>query len=182
MDCKPKVSAVIVTRGDVDLKPVLATIEADQVIVKVSNGCGVWPRYEAMLEAKHQIVYTQDDDAIVDYRRVVECYEHGKVTCNMPIWKRYEYPDGIALVGWGAVFDVAAPLAAFQQYRRKFEDDAVFRRECDRVVTGLNPLRLIDVPFRSLAYAKDPNRLAEQPEHGAMLREIRRRIQVVRQG
>jgi hypothetical protein len=128
------------------------------------------------------VIYTQDDDAVVDYARIVECYEPGLVSCNMPLWKRYEYPDAIALVGWGAVFDKLAVPAAFMRYRLRFEEDAILRREADRVFTGLNKLRLIDVAFRNMSYAKAKNRLAEQPEHGEMMREIRRRIYQCRTG
>jgi uncharacterized membrane protein YgcG len=72
-----KFSAVIVTRGNVDLGPVLAPIVpfADEIVIRRGHG-GVWERWEAILAAKHELVYTQDDDAVVDleaYEGVADC-------------------------------------------------------------------------------------------------------------
>lgn len=174
-----KISAIIVTRGDVDLGPCLTSIDADEIIICRGHG-GVWERYEAASRAKHDVIYTQDDDCVVEFPAVVAEYEQGRVVCNMPAWKRSEYPDAIALVGWGGVFHRSA-LAAFGRYFAQFPDEeGVFWREADRVFTGLNPLKLIDVPFMNLPSATAPDRLGAQAEHGQMLQEIRRRIGVVR--
>lgn len=170
-----KVSAVIVSRGGVDLGPCLRTIDADEIVVRRGHG-GVWERFEAALAAKHDVIYTQDDDCTVEADQVLQAYEQERVTCNMPSWKRYEYPDGIALVGWGAVFHKSA-LEVFGRYRRRFPvDDACFRREADRVFTAMNRLKLIDVPFGHLPWAHGSDRLGAQADHGANLREIRKRI------
>lgn len=174
-----QVSAVIVTRGDVDLGPVLSAIEADEVIVRRGNG-GVWERYEAAMAAKHEVVYTQDDDCVVEYAEVIATYESGRVTCNMPEYKRAEYPDGIALVGWGAVFHRAEVFAAFQRYFRLWSKDALFNREADRVFTGLSRLKLIDAPFQHLRHAHGADRLGAQPDHLANLGAIRERIYACR--
>ena len=174
-----KVTAVIVTRGDVDLGPCLAPILAagiEDIVIRIGRG-GVLERYAAARRAQHEIVYTQDDDCTVDVPRVLAEYEPGRVTCNMPEWKRYEYPaaDRIALVGWGAVFhrchvDVFADMPS----------EPIFNREADRVFTALNPLKLIDVPFTNLPWADGPCRMASQREHGASLIEIRRRLREMR--
>lgn len=168
------VSAVIVTRGDVALGPVIDGIDVDEIIIRRGNG-GVWERWEAAMGARNDIVYTQDDDCVVDSAAVIAAYEPGRVTCNMPAWKRYEYPDGIALVGWGAVFDRSAVELLF-----RWERDEVFRRECDRVFTGMNQLKLIDVPFTNLPYAEGKDRMGAERRHGDDLREIRRRISAAR--
>ena len=42
-----KISAVIVTRGDVDLGPCLSSIDADEVVIRKGHG-GVWERWEAV--------------------------------------------------------------------------------------------------------------------------------------
>lgn len=182
-----KVSAVIVTRGDVDLGSVLAPIlscpEVDEVIIRRGHG-GVLERWEAAAQASCDVVYTQDDDAIVDVKVVLAAYQWGKVACNMPTDRRPEYPDGIALVGWGSVFDknsVTLSVTAFPRYRTHFpNDDDLFRREADRVFTGLSPLKLIDVPFRHLPYAHGNDRMGRRPEHGASMKAIRERIYQVR--
>lgn len=175
-----KVSAIIVTRGNVDIGPCLRTIDADEIIIRRGDG-GVWERFDAAFSAKHPVIYTQDDDCIVHARKVIAAYDKEVVTCNMPAWKRYEYPDNIALVGWGAVFHRSA-LAAFARYRQKWEADSIFRREADRVFTGLNECKLIDVPFTNLPWAEGKDRMGAQTIHGECLAEIRRRIYAVRNG
>lgn len=171
-----KCSAVIVTRGDVSLGPVIEGIDADEIIIRRGHG-GVWERWEAALGARNEIVYTQDDDCVVDFAAVMAEYRPGLVTCNMPAWKRYEYPDGIALVGWGAVFDRRAVELLFTW---RGERDEIFRRECDRVFTGLNRLKLIDVPVTNLPWAEGDDRMGAERRHGGDLREIRRRIGLAR--
>jgi hypothetical protein len=178
-----KFTAVIVTRGDIDLSPCLKPIVplADEIIIRRGHG-GVWERFDAAFSAKHNIVYTQDDDCVVEVDKVMAAYEHDRVTCNMPDGPdshRRDYSDGIALVGWGSVFHTSR-LEAILRYRKKFAYDAVFLREADRVFTGLNQVKLIDVPFEHLPEAYSSDRMGAQPNHGAMLTEIRRRIGIVR--
>ena len=175
----PNVTAVIVTRGNVDLGPCLAELDADEIKIVRGHG-GVWERYEAAMTAKHPVVYTQDDDCLVDYRSVVGQYEPGLVVCNMPSWKRWQYPDGIALVGWGAIFDRDLVAGPFARYCALFEKDALFRREADRVFTGLSELKLIDVDFTPMEYADGKDRLWAQPDHEEKLQAIRERIALVR--
>lgn len=171
------VTAVIPTRGDVDVSWIAARIPVPEVIVKVSS-CGLWGRYEAALQASNAIIYTQDDDCEVDAQAVIDAYEPGVVTCNMPVAKRAEYPDGIALVGWGAVFDQALVRWAFSRYR--FDIDDLFMRECDRVFTGLCPLKLVDVPFKHLPHAFGADRMGCERRHLADLAAIRERIRECR--
>jgi hypothetical protein len=171
------VSAVVVTRGDVDLWPCLKPILAagiQEIILRVGVA-GVAERYDGARAATNEIIYTQDDDCAVDVAAVLAAYEYAVVACNMPEWKRPEYPaaDGIALVGWGAVFHKCC-------VPDRMPVDALARREADRLFTGLNRLKLIDVPFEHLPWAHGADRLGRQPEHAASLQEIRRRIQVLR--
>lgn len=170
-----KVSAVIVTRGDVDLGPVLRSIEADEIVIRRGHG-GVWERWEAAQHAVHDVIYTQDDDCVVDFAKVVGGYEPGKVLCNMLTSHRGEYPDGLALVGWGCVFHRDA-LRVFEGWPR----DEIFRREADRVFTGMNALKLIDIGVTHLPHATSGSRMGREGRHGADLREIRRRIYQARQ-
>jgi hypothetical protein len=80
------VSAIIVTRGDVDLEPILRSLPAAWEMIVWDNGdsrCAVWPgyegaarwhevsdlsvygRYAAIKHASHDICFVQDDDCIV---------------------------------------------------------------------------------------------------------------------
>lgn len=225
-----KVSAVIVSRMNHPLGEVVDSIaacpEVEEIII-VKGHAGVWERYGAISRAKCEVIYTQDDDAVVDVAAILREYVPDKVTCNMLEPWRKDYQDGIALVGWGAVFgrsmakmshyDVVyrggvrfdwsndrGTLDAFyayhiwltesrtvkqineltgEQFRSEMLFDSIFRRECDRVFTGLSPLKLIDVGKRDLSWASDGDRMcrrAHDPVHGEYLQEIRRRIYAVR--
>ena len=185
-----KFSAVIVTRGDVDLGPIVAPIVplADELVIRRGHR-GVWERWEAILSAKHELVYTQDDDAIVElYSLVVarspESLRLDRIVCNMPGWKRVEYQDGTALVGWGAFVPKRLVAEALARYRRHFDDDDLFRRECDRVITGLSMLELVDVPFSNAPWANGPGRMcsaAGDPIHARARAEITARIKTIRE-
>jgi hypothetical protein len=201
-----KVTGVIVSRLDHSLAVVVDSLarQCDEIIITKGDG-GVFERWEAAAKAKHSVVYVQDDDAVVDVPAVLAAYEVGSVVCNMPPGHRKDYPDGIALVGWGCVFDKSLlareePLAgphggwewtgAFDAYLgwcneaselRYMEADPIFRRECDRVFTGLSPLKLVDVERVHLPQAHHASRMSLEPKHGACLQEIRRRIKAVRE-
>ncbi len=174
-------SCVLVTKGDVDLSPILEGLPFEDVVIwdnsKRECDLKVYGRYAAISEAKHSVIYTQDDDCVVDAEGVVSAYEPGYLVCNMPPAKRREYevlaPE-IALVGWGACFDRDA-LHAFARYRNQYELDELFYRECDRVFTALNPQKQIDVPFSHLSHA-GIGRMGNEPRHLNDLAEIRRRI------
>lgn len=177
-----RVSAVVVSRMDRPLGPVLdAIIPHVEELFVVRGVGGVWERWRAIQHlARTPVVYTQDDDAIVDVPAVLAAYDDNFVTCNMPQCRRAEYPDGIALVGWGAVFYRKHATVAFDRYGCERHDE-IFYRECDRVFTGLSPLKLLDVPVEHLPYAYGADRMGKEARHGADLAEIRRRIYKVRQ-
>jgi hypothetical protein len=179
-------SAVLVTRGDVDLRPVLDSLAAFSEVLVWDNSrrtnFKVLGRYRAALEARNAVVYTQDDDCVVEAAEVVAAYEGGKVVCNMPAQKRDEYKAlgcaGIALVGWGACFDREL-VHRMEPYLQRYGLGELFLRECDRVFTGLNELKLIDAPFQHLPHAFD-GRMANEARHLADLRTINERIKSLR--
>lgn len=189
-----KVSAVIVSRMDHTIGQVVDSVLpfVDELIV-VRGHNGVWERWEAVSRCKNDVVYVQDDDAVVDVASVISGYQPGFVTCNMPPDHRRDYPDEIALVGWGCVFENPgvlespcgrmsteefSPFWAF--FRNGLPLDDLFRRECDRVFTGLSPLKLINVAIRHLPFAHGDDRMGRELCHGRDLQEIRRRIYAVR--
>jgi hypothetical protein len=139
----------------------------------------VFGRYVGLWSTLSRIVYTQDDDCIVQVHQVLNAYEPGVVTCNLPAHRRPEYSDGIALVGWGCIFDRNL-TSVFNLYLKHFPIDDLFLTECDRIFTGLNRVKLIDVPFTHLPNAESPDRLHKRPDHWDRLREIRERVYFVK--
>jgi hypothetical protein len=183
MPIDPKtVTAVIVTRGDVPLDEIRASlIRFKRVHVwdnsKELGKVSVYGRYRCIwvdMQEPRGVVYVQDDDCLLDDpASICQHYEPGVVTCNMPedYRRNYQYPEGIQLVGFGAIFE-----ASLIRVLEPFEKDALFMREADRVFTAMNKCKLVDLPFKHLPAAHDQSRLWRQPEHAAALAEIRRRI------
>ena len=82
----------------------------------------------------------------------------------------------MALVGFGAIFDKSAVVPTFSRYFAHFPADELFRRECDRVFTALNRLKIVSVPYRHLDHETTTPRMWRESRHGQDLVEIRRRI------
>lgn len=162
----------------------------DRWMKKISD-LSVYGRYAAIEHATHDIIYVQDDDVIVsDPQEIVDrfqaelCgdpkFEWDGVVCNMPQEFRHDFYQDHALVGFGAVFLRDEPQKAFDRWWLnvgKWDDDALFRRCCDVVFTGLTPRVLVDIPKENLPYASDDNRMWKQPEH---IGERRRMLDLVR--
>jgi len=102
------------------------------------------------------------------------------VVCNMPQPFRHDFYRDHALVGFGAVFHRDAPQRAFDRYARAVANRAAIApsvpvgldlskpavlRTCDVVFTALTPRILVDVPYRNLPWATDPDRMYHQPQH-----------------
>jgi hypothetical protein len=180
------VSAVLVTDGRARLDPVLDSIQAflpaAEVVVwnnaKRTVDYKVYGRYAATFEATRPIIYTQDDDCLVDVAAILDAYEPGVVVCNMPERRRREYFDGIALVGWGACFDATLVCGGMDRYVAHYSLDELFLRECDRVFTATNTVKRVDVPFVNLPWAHR-DRMGNEARHYADLGEIRRRIKTL---
>lgn len=184
------ITAVVVTRQSGEhLEQVMESLRAagfGEILVWDNCqevDCKVYGRYVAAERAAFDVVYVQDDDCIVDAAAVCRNYEPGAVTCNWPEPHRSVnanlYRGGIALVGWGAVFDKAL-LDSFDDYHEMWDIDDLFLRECDRVFTALNRVNLIEVPMRHLPSAEGPDRMWRERRHLGDLEAIKDRIAAAR--
>jgi len=136
------VTAVLVTRGDVDLAAILEPLgDLDRVVY--DNGAGtvtvlppgylpepteriwhqpdlsVYGRYAALVYVKTRLVLVQDDDCVLPPESIaalLDAWQPGHVVCNMPERFRAHYSDS-ALVGFGAVFERDLPAKAFDRFR-----------------------------------------------------------------
>jgi len=120
------VSAVLVTRGDVDLAPIIETLPYGEVVVWDNStrpvDYGVFGRYVAIAETTRDLVYFQDDDCLVScHEELLDAWEPGYVVGNAfddaERLKRYE---GTTLLGWGAIFEPDLPWQMFTEYARHF--------------------------------------------------------------
>jgi hypothetical protein len=165
-----KVSAVLITRGDVDLDPILETLPYDDVVVwngreRQENNPGTFGRYEAMREAKHDVIYVQDDDCVFrHHEELCAGYDPGRITA---VYGHGETPDGLgdmALIHGGALVDRDVSLAAFDRYLERWPMDEGFYREADMIHGTLVPFRHLHLPYEiRLEIAQHPSRMCNQP-------------------
>jgi hypothetical protein len=184
------VAAVVVTRGDQNIVPVLASLPEGWEHIVWDNSreqdMGVYGRYAAIERTAADLIYVQDDDVIVNdpdtillawklaWRQRVLADDTGLarmgdlVVCNMPPEFRHSFYEHHALVGFGAVFHRTAPARAFERFREAWPVPVEsFQRTCDIVFTGLTPRVLVDVPRTDLHYAHHETRMWKQPRHQA---------------
>lgn len=166
-----QVSAVIVTRGDVDLRPILATLPYDEVIVW-DNSRKPWDarcfgRYLAIAEAAHDVIYHQDDDILFTaHEALLAAYEPGRITANMPSpwWERTGYDKiDCQLVGAGSLSPRDLHHAPFDAYLADWPLDELFLTYADQVYGILAPGERYDFGYEILPHATAPGRIATLP-------------------
>lgn len=186
-----KVSAVLVTRGNVDLTEIVSSLaDLDEVVVWNNRGpfvelyevkperlvhvfptdgrdFGVYGRYAAISDCRNQVIYVQDDDVVVprvSLAALFAAHRPGVVTSIMDDRDQAEHPDS-ALVGFGAVFERELPARAFERFRVGWPNGSSdeFHRICDVAFTGLTPCSPIDQPVRLLPWAVAEDRMWRQP-------------------
>ena len=172
-----QIAAIIPTRGDVDLGPIVNRLrqypEVREIIIEI--GDTVFNRYAAAAKASFQIIYTQDDDCLTDLRPLIEAYHRGMIVNAMTPEHQRNYANAgrlDTLIGFGAIFDryLVAVLDGWER-------DELFLRECDRIFTSLIPHHTVYPEIEILNCACNGNRLYRQPEHLQYGDEIRRRIE-----
>lgn len=147
-NAKLKISAVIPTNNKrpqelEEIKQHLSQYFDDIVIMEDDGKC-MYNRYLA--NTKYDVIYTQDDDLIVDnIFDLISNYEYGYITCNTRAGSKeiYDklYNGRIQLVGYGAIYH--KDLVNFEKYFNKFPEDERFYREADRVFTWFNKKKVI---------------------------------------
>lgn len=168
------ISACLVTRGDVDLTPILWSLPPQWEAIIWNNrfedeDLAVYGRYAAISRARFDRIYVQDDDCVLPRESLFALaaeYEPGVLTANMPQEFRRNYPDS-CLLGFGSIFDRSLPQQAFARYQAAYpgvpnEDK---RLRCDVIFTALTPRKLVDLPVEILAYAYGDDRMFKTRGH-----------------
>jgi hypothetical protein len=117
-------------------------------------------------KAAFDYLYYQDDDCIAPIVEVLAAAAPDRITCAMKPSHLESYKASrIALLGWGSVFPKRV-INVLDQYRAVYGEDAVFRRESERIMTWLAwPQQRLDLPIEDLPSAWAPDRLSMQPDH-----------------
>lgn len=166
----PDVSAVLVTRGDVDLQPILDLIPFDDVVIwnnSEREDMKTYGRHLAEAECKHDVIYHQDDDILFhDFDGLLAAYRPGRITANMPSpWYEdvgYEQKRQVML-GGGSLIDRGLARKAFDKYLAEYPFDDDFITYCDCIVGALTPSFRVDLGFEVLPQATWPNRMSTTP-------------------
>ncbi len=120
------ITAVLVTRGDVDLEPIIETLPYGAIVIWDNSqrpvDYGVFGRYVALSEVRTPLVYFQDDDCLVScHDALLAAWESGYDVGNaFDDKERLARYAGTTLLGWGALFDVDLPWRAFLRFAREW--------------------------------------------------------------
>ncbi len=164
------VTACLVTRGDVDLQPILDNLIFPLVVVWDNSrerlNLKAAGRLAAIRRATTSVIYSQDDDVLVPQEtqeELVRSYTPGTLVAN---WAHGDNPDGlddVAFTGAGAICDRALLLEAADRYLRHHPADDDFLTESDFIVGTLAPHRHVRLPFTIRDVAFNGRRLADEP-------------------
>ena len=160
---------MLVTRGDVDMTPVVESIRAAGVndIVLWDNAerpvdLSCYGRYAAISEAKHDWIYHQDDDLVAPvaelFARVDRVKDRHALVSNNRIDE--EWP----LTAIGTVFhrDLAD---CFDTYIGHYGFDEDFCRVADVVFAYQHPYRRVVLGYTDLPWQTAPNSMYLQEGH-----------------
>lgn len=185
-----RIAAVIVTKGDVDLEPIIDTLPYDRI--------EVWDNSKTVLDAKtfgrwlaaeripSELFYFQDDDVIFTEHEAL-LREHAKTgsaaTLNMPSpWYervQHSWADTgrmLGMFGGGSIVPKYLMRGAFAPYLRHFHSDDLFLELCDLVGGTFMPWRRVDLGFEVLPQATWGDRIATSPGHSERRAAMRARV------
>ena len=182
------ITAVIVTRGDVDLTPILETLPYGETIIWDNSQRQVdaraYGRYLAVEEAENEVIYFQDDDVIFTaHDELLAAYEPVKITTNMPSpWYERTGYDVLkqAMVGAGSLVDRDLSSIAIETYLSRWPLDDLFLSYVDEVVGMLTPHKRYDFGYEIRPCASDPGRTYTLPGADEKKAEMRRRALEIR--
>ena len=175
-----EVSAVLVTRGDIDLSPVLESVaQAGITDVVVWNNAerpkdvACYGRYLGIAEAKHDIIFHQDDDLISPIAEL--CGQYDPRRDRYSIVSNNRIDEEWPLTGIGSLFH--RELAdCFTRYIDVYGEDEDFYRICDVVFAYQHPYRRVVLGYSDLPWHSNP---AMYTQDGHIATRIRARQRIL---
>lgn len=163
------------TRGDVSLTPVLESLaDFGEVIVwdnaERDEDLMCYGRFAAVAEAKHDLIFTQDDDALVPVAGLLRRYDPATpgVFANKPESEPWRF------LGLGALFN-RDTVDCFDRYLELYGDDEDFLRTADIVFAYQHPYEAVDLGYAELEWSRYSNRMYRQFDHMAVRERARAR-------
>ncbi len=161
-------TAVITTRGDVDLAPALSGIPDEWPRVIWSNDerdydMKVYGYFAALREVQTEYVYTQADDAVVDAQALLNAWtgeDADRILLNVA--------DGdTPWISFGAIFRRELPHDPINRYLDAYHDGQLHDdvlKWCEVIFCEQTPWRNVDLGKVDL-YGGNANRMERQPDH-----------------
>lgn len=138
-------------------------------------------KQELFRKTRYDFIYYQDDDAFAPIHELLAAAVPDQITCAMKPSHLAAYRHSrIALLGWGSLFPKRT-IAVLDQYRAVYGEDAIYRRESERIMTWLSwPQQRLELPIEDLPSAFAPDRLSMQPDHYAFIPIVEERCGLIR--
>lgn len=158
-----KVSACLVTRGDVDISTIVNSLPFDDVVIwnnaEREEDLACYGRFAAIAEAKHDIIYVQDDDLMVPIPALLKAWDNDKgVLANNRLEQEWRY------LGCGALFH--RDLVNFDTYLERHGDDMeLFYRVADIAFAYQHPYRRVWLGYCDFPWQTADNRMYKQDHH-----------------
>ena len=187
---EPRIDDIVIWNNNPDI----SLDFRDERVRVVGNGQNMitYGRYLATQYAKHDIIYTQDDDCFVrNIGELIEtfCHDPSRMAHSLKLGHLLRNPEHVrdgaqmGLVGWGAVYH-RDQVNVLNQYKARHGEDRFLVRDADRLFTVLQHQRhrtlLADVV--DLDGADGPEAMSVQPDHVSITQEaIERAHQFLRE-
>jgi hypothetical protein len=189
------VTAVIVTRGDVDMQPVLDSLVFPEVRVwdnsKSDTDQMTYGRLLSALRAETEVIYSQDDDIVhspENQMQILAAYSPTKlVGCMWKDWSDGARQQGIengyddlVFPGSGSISQRSLWTDAHGRYLQHYPHDDFFRMWSDTIIGVISPTIQLPLRFEELDWGNNTNRMAWMDDAVAQKTEAIRRAREVR--
>lgn len=148
-----KVTAVLVAyKRMLELEKIVADLNKypfiDEVLIwdNTKDNIGVYGRYLMMAKAKNDVIYTQDDDCLIEgIDKLYSRFDGTRLVNGMKAERIKDYSGKESLVGWGA-FLKKEWTKVVNEYVERYGADEVLYQTADRVFTTLLTVPRLTLP------------------------------------
>lgn len=160
------------------IESILKFKEINEIIISrqtYGENIGVWKRLEAAYKAGNDIIYTQDDDALIDnIEDIYKAFDGNSIAFGATEGLQEAYKKNhVALLGWGSFFKRDWVRNFILRYVEKYHlPDEVAMKQGDRIFTSWFD-RHIMVPAKvtHLDGYKSPDAISEQEGNLRLIQE-----------
>jgi hypothetical protein len=189
------VTAVVVTRGDVDLSPVVNSLIFSKVFVWNNSIADTdqmtYGRLLGALRAETEIIFSIDDDIVHSHENqlaILAAYSPMHLTgCMWYDWSEGARRQGIengyddlVFPGSGSISQRSLWEVAHARYLEHYPRDDFFRMWSDTIIGVISPTVQLDLRFDELDWGNNANRMAHMEDAVALKTEAIRRAREVR--